>query len=161
MGEDIRGATKSTGFGNLSPIPESHHENPDVPLDDDNPFGEVNYGPSLVSPIPNVEEEISNVKDSMTSGVAKKSSIEGSIGVLGGQPVGGTEELTPKQAWPLGQPQMMDKGGFEFVKPETSAGRKEEKGGDFILGPMTSKMSAPVDYSAMTSDTVSLVGKGL
>ena len=152
MGEDVRGITEGAGSGDLSPIPESHDENPDVPLDDDNPFGEVNYGPSLVSPIPNVEEEISSVKDSVTSGVAKKSSIEGSTGVLGGQPVGGTKELMPEHT--------VGKWEFEFEKPETSAGPKGEKGGDFILDPMTSKLSAPVDYSATTSDTVSLVGKG-
>ena len=96
MGEDIRGVTKGTGFGNLSPIPESHDENPDIPLDDDAPFGEVNYGPSLVSPTPIVEEEASSVKDSVTSGVAKKNLTERSTRGLGGQPVGGTEELTPK-----------------------------------------------------------------
>ena len=152
MGEDIRGITESTGSGNLSPIPESHDENPDVPLDDDAPFGQPNFGPSLVSPIPNVEEEISSVKDSVTSGVAKKSSIEGSTGGLGEQLVGYTEELTPEHT--------VGKWEFEFGKPETSAGPKGEKGGDFILDPMTSKMSAPVDYSATASDTVSLVGKG-
>ena len=160
MGEDIRGITEGTGSGDLSPIPESHDENPDVPLDNDAPFGEVNYGPSLVSPIPNVEEEISSVKDSVTSGVAKKNLTEGSTGGLNRQPVGGMEELTPEKAWPLGQPQAMDKWGFEFEKPETSARPKGEKGGDFILDSMTSKLSAPVDYSATTSDTVSLVGKG-
>ena len=76
MGEDIRGITESTGSGNLSPIPESHDENPDVPLGNDAPFGQPNFGPSLVSPIPNVKEEISSVKDSVTFGVAKKSSIK-------------------------------------------------------------------------------------
>ena len=56
---------------------------------------------------------------------------------------------------------MMDKWGFEFEKPETSAGPKEEKGGDFILDPMTSKMSAPMEYLDTTSDTMFLVCKGL
>ena len=42
MGEDIRGVTEGIGFGNLSPIPESHDENPGIPLDDDAPFANVN-----------------------------------------------------------------------------------------------------------------------
>ena len=48
----------------------------------------------------------------------------------------------------------------EYKKLVSSAIEKEEKEGDLILDPVTTKISAPRDYSATISDTVSLVGKG-
>ena len=97
------------------------------------------------------QEEVSSVKDSVTSDVAKKNLTEGSTGIWDDQSVGSGKESTLGHSWATG--------GFELKKLETSSGTTKEKGGDFILDPMVTKGATPQDYSASVSDTVSLVGK--
>ena len=66
------------------------------------------------------QEEVSSVKDSVTSDVAKKNLTEGSTGMWDDQSVGSGKELTPGHSWAMG--------GFEFQKPETSTRTTKEKG---------------------------------
>ena len=101
---------------------------------------------------PDAWEEISSVKGSVTSGVSRKKPIEGSTGVLEEQPIEYSKTLTLEH--------VCERAEMAFEKPETSAGTKEEKGEALIMDPRTTKMSAPLDYSASVSDTISLVGKG-
>ena len=124
---------ESAGTGNLFSIPEND-ENPDVPADKDIPLTKGAAGPSA-EPSPSFfmnreepQEEVSSVKDSVTSDVAKKNLTEGSTGVLEEQPVGIGKKWTLEHSWATE--------GFEFKKPETNTGTTKEKGGDFILDPM-------------------------
>ena len=156
MGEDVRSMMEGGGTGNLFPILEND-ENPDIPTDKDIPLTKGAAGPST-EPSPSFfmnreepHEEVSSVKDSVTSDVAKKNLTEGSTGMWDDQSVGSGKESTLGHSWVIG--------GFEFKKPETSTRTTKEKGGDFILDPMVAKGAVPQDYSASVSDTVSLVGK--
>ena len=140
MGEDVRSMMESAGTGNLFPIPENN-ENSDVPVDEDIPLTKGAAGPSA-EPFPSFfmnreepQEEVSSVKDSVTSDVAKKNLTEGSIGMWDDQSVGSGKEQTPEHSWATG--------GFEFKNPETSTGTTKEKAGDFILDPMVTKGATP------------------
>ena len=79
---------EGAGTGNLSPIPEIE-ENPDAPVDDDIPLTEGVAGPSSdTTPLffmkrIDAGEEVSSVKDSVTSGTTKRKPTEGSTGVFG------------------------------------------------------------------------------
>ena len=104
MGEDVRSILESAGTGNLFSIPENE-ENPDVPMDEDIPLTKGVAGPSVepsASFFMNREEpqeEVSSVKDSITSDVAKKNLTEGSTGVLEEQPIGTGKEWTLEHSW--------------------------------------------------------------
>ena len=85
MGEDVRSMMERAGTGNLFPIPEND-ENPDVPADEDIPLTKGAAGPSA-EPFPSFfmnreepQEEVSSVKDSVTSDVAKKTLPKGRLG---------------------------------------------------------------------------------
>ena len=119
MGEDVRSITESAGTGNLFSIPEND-KNPDVPMDEDilltkgaaGPFVEPSSSFSMKMDEP--QEEVSSVKDLVTSDVAKKNLTEGSTGVLEEQLVGICKKWTLEHSWAID--------GFEFIKPETSTG---------------------------------------
>ena len=136
MGEDVTSMMESAGTGNLFPISEND-ENPDVPADEDIPLTKGAAGPST-EPSPTFfmnrkepQEEVSSVKDSVTSDVAKKKLTEGSTGMWDDQSVGSGKESTLGHSWAIG--------GFEYKKSETNTGTTKEKGGDFILDPMVTK----------------------
>ena len=101
MGEDVRSMMEGTGTGNLSPIPEIE-ENPDALVDDDIPLTKGVASPSSdTTPLffmkrIDAGEEVSSVKDSMTSSTTKRRPTEGSTGVLEEQPVGDETKLTPE-----------------------------------------------------------------
>ena len=101
IGEDIRSMMEGTGTRNLSPIPEIE-ENPDAPVDDDIPLTKGVASPSFdTTPLffmkrIDTGEEVSSVKDSVTSGTTKKKPTEGSTRVLEERPVGDETELTPE-----------------------------------------------------------------
>ena len=158
MGEDVRSIMESAGTKNLFSIPKND-ENHDVAVDEDIPLTKGAAGPSI-EPSPSFfmnkeepQEEVSSVKDSVTSDVAKKKLTEGSTRMWDDQSIGSGKESTLGHSWAIG--------GFEYKKPETSTGTTKETGGDFILDPMVTKGATPQDYSASVSDTVSLVGKEL
>ena len=90
---------ESARTGNLFPILEND-ENPDVPADEDIPLTKGAVGPSA-EPSPSFymnreepQEEVSSVKDSVTSDVAKKNLTEGSTGMWDDQSVGSGKEST-------------------------------------------------------------------
>ena len=86
MGEDVRSMMEGAGIGNLSPIPEIE-ENPDAPVDDDVPLTGRIAGPSsepfssFILNRTDVDEEVSSVRDSVTSGTSKKKPTKRSTGV--------------------------------------------------------------------------------
>ena len=82
MGEDVRSIMESTGIGNLFSILEND-ENPNVATDEDIPLtkGVAEPSPSFFMNREEPQKEVSSVKDSVTSDVAKKNLIEGSIGM--------------------------------------------------------------------------------
>ena len=86
MGEDVRSITESARTCNLFSVPEND-KNPSVPADEDIPLTKGAVGPSA-EPSPSFfmkvdepQEEVSSVKDSIASDVAKKNLTEGSTGM--------------------------------------------------------------------------------
>ena len=99
MGEDDRSIMESAGTENLFSIPEND-ENPDVPADKDIPLTKGTAGP-FAKPSPSFfmnreepQEEVSSVKDSITSDFAKKNLTEGSTGMWDNQSIGSGKEST-------------------------------------------------------------------
>ena len=130
-GEDVRSMMESAETRNLFPIPEND-KNPDVPVDEDIPLTKGVVGPSA-EPSPSFfmnreepQEEVSSVKDSVTSDVAKKNLTKGSTGIWDDQFVGSGKESTLGHSWATE--------GFEFKKPETSTGTTKKRG-RFYFGP--------------------------
>ena len=97
MGEDVRGITEETGLGNLPPIPQNG-EDPDVPVVEDIPLETNTAGPSSVMILPcfDAGEEVSSVKDSVTSAIPVNQPTKESTGVLDVQPIGDEIKLTPE-----------------------------------------------------------------
>ena len=102
MGEDVKSIMESAGIGNLVSILEND-ENPDIPMDEDIPLTKGAADPSA-KPSPSFfmnreepQEEVSSVKDSITSDFAKKNLTEGSPGVWEEQPIGIGGKSTPEQ----------------------------------------------------------------
>ena len=125
MGEDVRSIMESAGTGNLLSIPEND-ENPDLPMDKDIPLTEGVAGPSAEpsrSFFMNREEpqeEVSSVKDSVTSDVAKKNLTEGSTGMWDEQPIGIGKEWTLEYLWATG--------GFELKNRRPALEQQKKKG---------------------------------
>ena len=97
-----------------------------------------------------VGEEVSSVKDSVTSGIPVNQPTEESTGVLDVQPIGDEMELTLEGL----------QAHRQWVLKKMVSSTEEKERDDFILDPVVMKASAPLDYSESISDTVSLVGKG-
>ena len=93
MGEHVRSMIEGIGTGNLSPIPEIK-ENPDAVVDDDIPSSDTS--PLFFMKRIDAGEEVSSVKDSVTSGTTKRKPTEGSTKVLEEQLAGDETEVTPK-----------------------------------------------------------------